>query len=229
MLLHSLVSIFAAVFALLACPAKAAAAENLLENFASRVASRQAELPLVLGQLTCQYVNVARSGFGLNELHFSVALTSTAARHAHWMSMHGSLQHQDLQDLTILTSQRHRLPVVAENLATTWMPRSVESLPADVYNQWIQSAPHRANILSPDVTHCGTGFDVDSHGRIWAVQLFAASPFAPADDISRTAHFLRDVLSGPFPPTLPSPRPLLVIDPERHGNGNTDEDGYPEK
>lgn len=227
--MDSLFAVALAVFALLVHLTNAATIDKLHENVTPHGTFRQIDVPFALSHLVCDHVNDVRGNFGLNQLHFSSALTITAARHAHWMAVHGLLQHQDLQSLVILSSRHHRLPVVGENLAKTWMTNSIESLATSVYSQWIHSASHRANILASLATHCGTGFDFDSHGQVWAVQLFASNSFAPEDDISRTTRSLRGVISGPFLPTLPSARPPLLLNPKFHENGSIIEDDYREK
>lgn len=229
MIIYSLFVVAVAVFALLTHLTKAAAIEKLHENFTPHDTSRQIDVPFVLSHLVCEHVNEVRGNFGMNKLHFSSALTIAAARHAHWMSVYGLLQHQDLQALVILSSRHHRLPVIGENLAKTWMTNSMESLATTVYNQWIHSTSHRANILASLATHCGTGFDFDSHGQVWTVQLFASNSFAPGDGIFRTTRPLRGVISGPFLPTLPSARPPLLLNPKFHENGSIIEDDYREK
>lgn len=197
------------------------AGDKILETPVSHFTSRQANWLFALSHLVCEQVNEARDDFGFSKLYFSVALTTAAQHHAHWMSMSGLLRHQDLQSLIVMTSHHDRLPVVGENLAMTWTSYSVETLVASVFDQWMKSVPHRANMLAPHATHCGTGFDFDPHGRVWAVQLFASSNLALNSDTRFNTLSVRDIMRGPFAPTLPSARPLILPYSDVDNNGKT--------
>ncbi len=42
-----------------------------------------------------------------------------------------------------------------------------------IHNLFVQSAPHRANLVSSRFTHMGVGVAKDSRGRVWVAEVFA--------------------------------------------------------
>jgi uncharacterized protein YkwD len=113
-------------------------------------------------------VNQDRAMAGLPPLAWDDGLYKLATNHANEIAASQSLWHSDLATwLTLPWMQNWRS--LGENLIsgsnlTGW---SAE-------DQWMASAPHRANILNPYFNRIGVGVKVDSAGRAWIVALFGA-------------------------------------------------------
>ncbi len=109
-------------------------------------------------------VNADRAANGLPALAWHDGLAGAAARWAAQLAAQGSLTHQDMNAL--LASQGLRM--VAENIYMG--PADASSIESAFMN----SAPHRANILNGSLTLVGIAVVVDGAGRAWAVQDFGA-------------------------------------------------------
>lgn len=57
----------------------------------------------------------------------------------------------------------------SENVAQNWVGVSAQAF----VDQWANSPGHRANMLSPGVTHLGVGVAKSASGKVYAVQNFA--------------------------------------------------------
>jgi Cysteine-rich secretory protein family len=105
--------------------------------------------------------NKARTDQGLQPLHWDPALAAAAQSHAQKMFDQHSLSHQlpgepDLQARAAQVGAHFR--EVAENIA---MGNGAEG----VQKEWMNSPPHRANILDPRLTNVGIG--VVEHAGYW--------------------------------------------------------------
>jgi hypothetical protein len=115
-------------------------------------------------QALLDLTNRARADQGLQPLHWDPALAAAAQAHAQKMVNQHALSHQfpgepDLQTRTAQAGAHFR--EVAENVA---MGGGAEG----VQKEWMNSPPHRANILDPRLTNIGIGV-VEQAGYWYAV------------------------------------------------------------
>ena len=116
--------------------------------------------------------NRERAAQGLASLKWSAALASAARTHAQKMAQANRLEHQFPGEMDLGTRVRLagvRFRAVAENVAQG--PSA-----ASIHSQWMNSPPHRANVLDPELDSIGIAV-VERNGQLFAVQDFAqASP-----------------------------------------------------
>jgi uncharacterized protein YkwD len=120
-------------------------------------------------QMLYDAVNRERASLGLRQLQWDTALASAARLHTTLLAEHDSLSHRfdgeaDLQTRLRLAGARFSL--VAENVAQA---PDISTL----HIAWMNSAPHRANILDPQVDSIGIA--IERRGEeYYATQDFAA-------------------------------------------------------
>jgi uncharacterized protein YkwD len=119
------------------------------------------QLPNDQQQKLLDLTNKARIDSGLQPLHWDPALTAAAQAHAQRMLDQNSISHQlpgepDLRTRAAQAGAHFR--EVAENVA---MGNNAEGL----QKEWMNSPPHRANILDPKLTNIGIG--VVEHAGYW--------------------------------------------------------------
>ncbi len=119
------------------------------------------QLPNGQQQKLFDLTNQARMDQGLQPLHWDAALAAAAQAHAQKMLDQHSLSHQlpgepDLQTRAAQAGAHFR--EIAENVA---MGNGAEG----VQKEWMNSPPHRANILDPKLDHVGVG--VVEHAGYW--------------------------------------------------------------
>src|ERR1700727_990090 len=112
--------------------------------------------------------NADRAQQGLAPLKWDPALAQAAAEHAQLMAQQPALSHQypgepDLVARTAAAGAHFRS--IAENVALAPTPQALEQ-------EWMHSAPHRANILNPTMNTIGIGL-VRRGGNYYAVEDFA--------------------------------------------------------
>jgi uncharacterized protein YkwD len=121
-------------------------------------------------QMLFDAVNHERAGLGLRELQWDTALASAARLHTSLLADHYELSHRfrgeaDLQTRLRLAGATFSL--VAENVAEA---PDVASL----HIAWMNSPPHRANILDPQINSIGIA--IERRGdQFFATQDFSAS------------------------------------------------------
>jgi Cysteine-rich secretory protein family len=121
-------------------------------------------------QLLFDAVNRERASLGLRQLQWDTALANAARLHTSLLADHDALSHRfageaDLQTRLHLAGARFSL--VAENVAEA---PDVSTL----HVAWMNSAPHRANILDPQVDSIGIA--IERRGQeYYATQDFAAA------------------------------------------------------
>lgn len=103
-------------------------------------------------------VNDYRLALGLSLLTPSTRLGDAARAHARHMIVHRFVSHVTPEGLS--PSERMKLAdmdwtLVSENFAATY------SAPRDVFEAWLASPTHRANIESDKFTHAGVGYALD--------------------------------------------------------------------
>lgn len=115
-----------------------------------------------------QLANADRAQQGLAPLKWDGALAQAAQEHAQWMAQQGPLSHQypgepDLVARAAAAGVHFRS--IAENVALAPNPQALE-------REWMNSAPHRANILNPRLNTIGVGL-VKRGVNYYAVEDFA--------------------------------------------------------
>jgi uncharacterized protein YkwD len=114
--------------------------------------------------------NQERAALGLSPLRLDAALSQASALHAEEMAQHEDISHQfpdepDLEDRGANAGVHFSL--IAENVGEA--PTSVI-----IHNLWMNSAPHRANLLDPEVNAIGIAV-VDRGDELYAVEDFAST------------------------------------------------------
>jgi uncharacterized protein YkwD len=112
-------------------------------------------------------LNVDRTANGLPPLTWSPKLSNQAGTWAANMAAVNSLYHQNLSAL-INSSDYQGYSTLGENIIVGPGSMSAEALEA----AWMNSPPHKANILSGAFNIVGIGYVRGPDGRIWAVQDF---------------------------------------------------------
>lgn len=114
--------------------------------------------------------NQTRKAQGLPALEWDPALAEAALRHCRRMSLEGPIAHRynGELDLTERAGQAGaHFSLIEENIA-------VGASPASIHQGWMNSPPHRANLLSPDINHVGIAV-VAAQGVLFAVTDFSKS------------------------------------------------------
>lgn len=112
--------------------------------------------------------NRERAAIGLQPFQWDANLAAAARLHAMRMAQRNTLSHQfpGEQPLQIRASQAGaRFSVIAENVAEGPTPQGL-------HTQWMNSAPHRANLLDRDLNSIGIAV-VQSGNLFFAVQDFS--------------------------------------------------------
>lgn len=139
--------------------------------FAPRAYSAPAGRPSTSAeQVLYDAVNRERASLGLQQLQWDTALANAARLHTTLLAEHDALSHRfngeaDLQTRLRLAGATFRL--VAENVAQA---PDVQSL----HIAWMNSPPHRANILDPQVNSIGIAIERRGE-QYFATQDFSAS------------------------------------------------------
>ena len=124
----------------------------------------------VADQTLLNAANHDRAAAGLPPLHWDAALAATAHQHALRMAHANQLSHQFPGEPPLQDRARQagaRFSMIAENVA---QGPTVTGL----HTQWMNSAPHRANLLDPDLNAVGISV-VQSGNTLFAVQDFATT------------------------------------------------------
>jgi hypothetical protein len=112
--------------------------------------------------------NADRAQQGLAPLKWDPALAQAAADHAQLMAQQPALSHQYPGEADLVTrggAAGAHFRSIAENVALASSPQALEK-------EWMNSAPHRANILNPAMNTVGIGL-VKKGGNYYAVEDFA--------------------------------------------------------
>jgi len=113
-------------------------------------------------------VNQARQAHGLPALRWDPSLAEAARRHAEVMAEHGSVQHGFAGEPSL--SAR----VKQAGAHFKWLAENVFQGPSIefIHTGFMQSAPHRANILDRDMDSIGVGV-VERDRQFFAVEDFS--------------------------------------------------------
>ncbi len=112
--------------------------------------------------------NVERKNAGLAPLTLNAKLSSAARAHALNMARQDKLEHtlDDKRPDERVTAAGYRWSGTAENIA--WNSRS----PKDVVAGWMDSPPHKKNMLNSDYTEIGVAVAWNEKGEPYWVQVF---------------------------------------------------------
>lgn len=119
-------------------------------------------------QQVMDLANADRAQQGLAPLKWDPALGQAAAGHAQLMAQQSALSHQYPGESDLVTrcgAAGAHFRSIAENVALAPSPQALEK-------EWMNSAPHRANILNPVMNTIGIGL-VKKGGNYYAVEDFA--------------------------------------------------------
>jgi uncharacterized protein YkwD len=117
-----------------------------------------------------QATNRDRAAAGIAPLHWDTSLAAAAHAHALRMAEHNNLSHQFPGEAPLQDRARQagaHFGLIAENIA---QGPSVLGL----HTQWMNSAPHRANLLDPELNAIGIAV-VKSGNILFAVEDFSAA------------------------------------------------------
>jgi uncharacterized protein YkwD len=108
-----------------------------------------------IAQRVLELSNAERSRAGAPPLSLHPQLTAAAQRHTDLMVQHNDMTHQlpgepGLSDR--ISQAGYRWGGVAENVAKG------QSSPEEVVSVWMNSPPHRKNLLNPEYQHLGVGY-----------------------------------------------------------------------
>ena len=118
--------------------------------------------------------NRERAAQGLPALRWDAALAAAARQHAERMAMQNTLSHQLPGELRLEERARQagaRYSVIAENVAEG-------PSPDEIHSSWMQSPPHRANLLDRDLTAIGIAVVSIADRHTGGLMLFAVQDFS---------------------------------------------------
>ncbi len=115
-------------------------------------------------------MNTARAGPGLNPLSYNAKLAAAAQVHADDMSANNFFSHVGSDGSSFaqrIVAQGYNYAWAAENIAQGQVSE------AEVFADWMNSASHRANILSAEPTEFGLAW---APGNYWVLELARPLP-----------------------------------------------------
>jgi uncharacterized protein YkwD len=113
-------------------------------------------------------LNARRRAARLPELKYSPKLEFYANTWSNQMAASNSLSHQNLLGLILFDGNFANYWALGENVLRG--PRSMSG--EQIVTSWMNSGPHRANILNPSFTVVGLGVTYDAAGRAWICAMF---------------------------------------------------------
>jgi len=159
-------------------------------------------------------VNASRAAHGLHAYTWNSHLASVAAGQAHRMADQHKLYHNPN-----LTSEVGNFRWVGENVGYGPTSDAIETA-------FMNSAPHRANILDGDYTEIGIASVMDDNGRLWVAQVFRqpiggssnstptvhkAAPTKPKTTTHRVSRHVTHTTSHHANATTPTPSPVATV------------------
>ncbi len=137
-----------------------------------------------------ELVNQERSKRGLKSLSLSQKLDQAADQYANRMASGDFFSHTDPENAstvsTRVTEFGYQWKTVGENIAAG------QTSAEEVFNAWMNSSGHRANILNPNYTHIGVGYAylANDTGKFnykhYWTQVFAAGDSTPGVYVADT-------------------------------------------
>ena len=135
-----------------------------------------------------ELTNRDRAAQGLDPLHWSGSLAAAAQAHAERMAAEKYLSHEYPGEGNVGARAARagaHFRAIAENIATGYSDEQVEQ-------EWMHSAPHRHNILDPNLNAIGVGI-VERNGMLYVAEDFAeaSEALSPAQVEQRVGALLR--------------------------------------
>ena len=131
--------------------------------------------------------NSARASHGLSSYSVASDLTSVAQQHAESMARNQSLYHNSSLGSDVCCWRS-----VGENIGEGQSESQIE-------NAFMNSAPHRENILSSSFTQIGVGTATDSNGTLWVDEVFRQpTGSSGSHHISTTTHHTRSTVHSSY-------------------------------
>lgn len=121
-------------------------------------------------------VNQARAGAGIGPLAMNSVLVAAAQRHSDDMAANGFLGHSGSDGSTAgdrISAAGYAWSAVGENAAQVWAVDGVQ-----VFNLWMGSDGHRANLLNPAFVEMGLAYAVGDGGAVYFTLTLGARPGA---------------------------------------------------
>jgi uncharacterized protein YkwD len=121
-----------------------------------------------------ELINAERMRNGLEALKFAPRLAVIARSHSYDMALRHYLAHASPDGLTPgdrLRGVGIHYETVGENIYKEDFPEH-DTMPERAVRLWLNSPPHRANILSPDFRATGIGVAYSSDGQTYITQDF---------------------------------------------------------
>ena len=128
--------------------------------------------PAVLARQMIDQVNQVRAEAGLSQLGEAVALDEVAVDRSSDMAARGYFSHTTPEGQTVFMMLKERglgFRVAAENLA--WSTYSEDQASQVAFQSFLNSAPHRANIMQPEFSQIGVGV-ANNGGKIYFTLVF---------------------------------------------------------
>ncbi|MGR3593104.1 MAG: CAP domain-containing protein [Limimaricola soesokkakensis] len=149
--------VLAGVIAVAASMGPSAPEANAQSTFQSCVSTT----PVKVRQNVLKLVNARREARGLQPVSLASQLNRAAQRHSCDMGRANTLSHTGTDGSGVMErAQRtgYQPCLIAENVAAGHQSAR------DVVRGWMQSPPHRQNLLRPDIRHLGIGFASPQNG-----------------------------------------------------------------
>jgi uncharacterized protein YkwD len=135
-----------------------------------------------LEELLAKLANNYRAGEGKGPLKADSAFREAARAHAADMMVHNFMGHKastghDFDSrMRVFVDDITRFPAMGENAARDTQKTPVDEAKAKaLFQQWVNSSPHRKALRSRDYQFVSTGV-IQRGNSIWAVQIFFATP-----------------------------------------------------
>lgn len=129
-------------------------------------------------------LNAYRAGKGKAPVAADPAFEEAARAHAADMMLNNFMGHSSSTGMSFqgrmaaFVGDVTKYPSIGENAARETVGQgSVEEKTRALFQQWVESAPHRKNLVSRSFAFVSTGV-IEKGGDIWAVQIFFAQPRA---------------------------------------------------
>ncbi|MDB2265505.1 CAP domain-containing protein [Halorubrum ezzemoulense] len=137
-------------------------------------------------RLVREGINERRADRGLTSLSSSASLQEQAQLHSEDMVGHDELAHNLPGSTTEERLSMASCDTGGENVAQTWYQNRVDTAEGERYiddeeelaeslvTQWMNSPPHRENLLRKEWSDTGVGIELTDDDKVYATQLFCA-------------------------------------------------------
>lgn len=130
--------------------------------------------PANFRQQVMELFNTARAAEGLPALRVDERLAAAAQLHSEWMASAQTMSHTGEGGSTPadrVSAQGYPIVTLAENVAAGQLS------PQSVFNAWMNSPGHRANILGAGFVHVGVGYVAATgyYGAYWTANFGASA------------------------------------------------------